>query len=46
MTSAADKYTRLLHASYELIGAVTGERELINDNHLWSVKDEIQERKK
>ena len=44
--SAADKYTRLLHASYKLIGSVTGETELINDNHLWSVKDEIQDRKK
>ena len=46
MTSAADKYTSSLRASYELICAVTGERGFSTTDRLWNVKEKKQYRKK
>ena len=46
VTIALDKYTSSLHAIYELIGALTGERVFSTSNHLRDVKEERQDRKK
>ena len=38
-TSAAEKYTSSLHAIYDLIGTVTGERDFTTNDQLHAVKD-------
>ena len=45
-TSAAEKYKSLLHASYELIFAVTGETDFPTNDHLWAGKEYRWDRKK
>ena len=44
--SAAERYKIPLHVSYELIGAVTGERDFSTANHLQADKEERREGKK
>ena len=46
VTSAADKYTGLLRASYNLIGEVTGVREFSTTDHLQAVNEEMLDGKK
>ena len=46
VAQAEEKYTGLLCESYDLIGSVTGERELSNADHLWVVKEERRDGKK
>ena len=43
VTSAAEKYTSLLHANYNMIGAVTGEMQFSTADHLRAVKEERQD---
>ena len=38
-TSAAEKYTSSLHAIYDLIDTVTGERDFTTNDQLHAVKD-------
>ena len=44
--SEAEKYNSLLHASFELIFAVTDERAFSTANHIRVVKEETWDRKK
>ena len=46
VTSAAEKYTSLLRESWDIIGAVTGDKGFPTDDHIWAVKEDRREGKK